>query len=231
MRQFLMKAFDNRSAIIAGYNNSSLELARRLRTNPGMRLEVSGFFDDRSPDRLAMENGSKLIGSLSDMSQFVKEHRTDVIFIALPIRHLKRVMNLLDDLRDTTASIYYVPDIFVFDLIQSRSGEIHGIPVVAMCETPFYGYRGVAKRLTDVGFSLVILMLLLPMLVVIALLVKISSPGPIIFKQRRYGLDGREIAVYKFRTMRVTEDGAEIKQASRYDTRITRVGSVLRRSS
>ena len=76
-----------------------------------------------------------------------------MIFIALPIRHVKRVMDLLDDLRDTTASIYYVPDIFVFDLIQARSGEIHGIPVVAMCETPFYGYRGVAKRLTDIVLS------------------------------------------------------------------------------
>ena len=94
----------------------------------------------------------------------MKEHRTDVIFIALPIRHVKRVMNLLDDLRDTTASIYYVPDIFVFDLIQARSGEIHGIPVVAMCETPFYGYRGVAKRLTDIVLSVVILLLLLPLL-------------------------------------------------------------------
>ena len=85
----------------------------------------------------------ELIGPLADLGAYVKEHRTDVIFIALPIRHVKRVMNLLDDLRDTTASIYYVPDIFVFDLIQARSGEIHGIPVVAMCETPFYGYRGV----------------------------------------------------------------------------------------
>jgi putative colanic acid biosysnthesis UDP-glucose lipid carrier transferase len=231
MRRFLMRAFDNRSAIIAGYNTSSFELARRLKNNPGMRLEVSGFFDDRSPDRLGMEPGTKLVGNLSDMSEYVKQHRTDVIFIALPIRHVKRVMNLLDELRDTTASIYYVPDIFVFDLIQARSGEIHGIPVVAMCETPFYGYRGVTKRLTDLAFSMVILLLLLPLLVLIAVMVKTTSPGPIIFKQRRYGLDGREIAVYKFRTMRVTEDGSQIRQASRSDSRITPVGGVLRRSS
>jgi putative colanic acid biosynthesis UDP-glucose lipid carrier transferase len=202
-----------------------------LKMNPGMRVEVTGFFDDRSSDRLGMEADAKLVGSLSDMSQYVKDNRTDVIFIALPIRHVKRVMNLLDDLRDTTASIYYVPDIFVFDLIQARSGEIHGIPVVAMCETPFYGYRGVAKRLTDVGFSVVILLLLLPLLVLIAIVVKLSSPGPIIFKQHRYGLDGREISVYKFRTMRVTEDGAYIRQASKSDSRITRFGGVLRRSS
>ncbi|MEA3139950.1 MAG: hypothetical protein QOK23_2119 [Gammaproteobacteria bacterium] len=231
MRRFLMNAFDNRSAIIAGYNTSSLELARRLKNNPGMRVEVAGFFDDRSSDRLGMEADAKLVGSLSDMSQYVKDKRTDVIFIALPIRHVKRVMNLLDDLRDTTASIYYVPDIFVFDLIQARSGEIHGIPVVAMCETPFYGYRGVTKRLTDIGFSLLILLLLLPLLVLIAVVVKASSPGPVIFKQRRYGLDGREIGVYKFRTMTVVEDGTSIRQASKTDSRITRVGAVLRRSS
>jgi putative colanic acid biosysnthesis UDP-glucose lipid carrier transferase len=231
MRRFLMNAFDNRSAIVAGYNTSSLELARRLKNNPGMRVEVTGFFDDRSSDRLAMEPDARLVGSLSDMSQYVKDNRTDVIFIALPIRHVKRVMNLLDDLRDTTASIYYVPDIFVFDLIQARSGEIHGIPVVAMCETPFYGYRGVAKRVTDVGLSALILLLLLPLLVGIAVVVKLSSRGPVIFKQRRYGLDGREIAVYKFRTMRTTEDGAVVRQASKTDSRITRVGRVLRRSS
>jgi putative colanic acid biosynthesis UDP-glucose lipid carrier transferase len=140
-------------------------------------------------------------------------------------------MNLLDDLRDTTASIYYVPDIFVFDLIQARSGEIHGIPVVAMCETPFYGYRGVAKRLTDIAFSAGILLMTLPVLVIVAVSVKLSSPGPIIFKQRRYGLDGREIQVYKFRTMRVTEDGTKIRQASKTDSRVTRIGSILRRSS
>ena len=231
MRRFLLNAYDSRSAIIAGYNSSSLELARRLKSNPGMRLEVSGFFDDRSSERLGMEPDAKLIGNLADLGAYVKAHRTDVIFLALPIRHLKRVMDLLDDLRDTTASIYFVPDIFVFDLIQARSGDIHGIPVVAMCETPFYGYRGVAKRLTDIGLSIMILLMLLPLLALVAIMVKASSPGPVIFKQRRYGLDGREIGVYKFRTMRVTEDGNLIKQASRTDDRVTRIGSLLRRTS
>jgi putative colanic acid biosynthesis UDP-glucose lipid carrier transferase len=231
MRRFLISAFDRRTAIFAGYNNSSLELARRLTGNPEMSLQVSGFFDDRSSDRLGIEPDAKLLGTLSDLSAYVKEHGSDVIFIALPIRHVKRVMNLLDDLRDTTASIYYVPDVFVFDLIQARSGEIHGIPVVAMCETPFYGYRGVTKRLTDIVLSIIILLLFLPLLLVIAVLVKASSPGPVIFKQRRYGLDGREIAVYKFRTMSVTEDGEQIRQASKTDSRITRIGRMLRRTS
>ncbi|MGA2708212.1 MAG: hypothetical protein ABSF86_07410, partial [Steroidobacteraceae bacterium] len=168
MRRFLMTAFDNRKAIFAGYNNSSQDLANRLKENPGMRIQVAGFFDDRSVDRLAMQSDNRLIGNLSDVAKFVNEQGVDIIFIALPIRHLQRVMNLLDDLRDTTASIYYVPDIFVFDLIQARSGDIHGIPVVAMCETPFYGYRGVTKRVTDVVFSAGILLLTLPLFVLIA---------------------------------------------------------------
>jgi putative colanic acid biosysnthesis UDP-glucose lipid carrier transferase len=230
-QRFLINALETRSAIIAGYNTTSFELARRLQNNPGMRVEMVGFFDDRSKDRLGMDAEVELAGSLSDMSQYVKENRTDVIFIALPIRHVKRVMDLLDDLRDTTASIYYVPDIFVFNLIQARSSEIHGIPVVAMLETPFYGYRGVAKRVTDVSFSALILLLLLPVLVLIALAIRLSSRGPIIFTQRRYGLDGKEIGVYKFRTMQVTEDGAHIRQASKTDSRITPVGRVLRRLS
>jgi len=231
MRRFLINVFDIRSAVFAGYNNSSLELARRLQKSPGMHLKVQGFFDDRSSDRLGMESDSRLIGPLGELGQYVKQGGTDVIFIALPIRHVKRVMDLLDDLRDTTASIYYVPDIFVYDLIQARSGEVHGIPVVAMCETPFYGYRGVAKRLTDIVLASLILLLLLPLLALIAVLVKYSSPGPVIFKQRRYGLDGREIAVYKFRTMKVWEDGAQIRQASKGDDRITRIGTTLRRLS
>jgi putative colanic acid biosynthesis UDP-glucose lipid carrier transferase len=231
MRRFLMQAFNARTAVIAGYTTSSVELARRLKRNPGMRLEVAGFFDDRSVDRLGIGSDAALIGPLADLGDYVKAQRTDVIFIALPIRHLKRVMNLLDDLRDTTCSIYYVPDIFVFDLIQARSGEIQGIPVVAMCETPFYGYRGVAKRLTDVVLSTLILLLLLPLLALVALAVKCSSAGPIIFKQRRYGLDGREIAVYKFRTMKVAEDGTEVRQATKSDVRITPIGAILRRSS
>src|SRR6202043_557586 len=103
--------------------------------------------------------------------------------------------------------------------------------VVAMCETPFYGYRGVTKRLTDIALSVVILLLFLPLLLLIAILVKVSSPGPVIFKTRRYGLEGREMGVYKFRTMSVTEDGETIRQASKTDSRITRIGRMLRRPS
>jgi putative colanic acid biosynthesis UDP-glucose lipid carrier transferase len=147
------------------------------------------------------------------------------------MRHVQRVVQLLDEMQDTTASIYYVPDVFVFDLIQSRSGEILGVPVVAMCETPFHGYRGMVKRMMDLLVSSLALILLAPLMLLVAALVKLDSTGPVIFRQRRHGLDGGEINVYKFRTMTVTEDGWEIRQATRDDHRVTRVGRVLRRYS
>jgi len=231
MRRVVSSAVGNRKVIFAGYNGSSLALARSLESNPSLPLKVEGFFDDRGPDRLNMESDARLVGRLSELGAFAKERGIDVIFIALPIRHIQRVLDLLDDLRDTTASIYYVPDVFVFDLIQARSSELNGIPVVAMCETPFYGYRGLTKRLIDIGLSIVFLVCALPLLILIALAVKLSSPGPFMFRQRRYGLDGREIIVYKYRTMTVTEDGAEVRQASRTDSRITPVGRFLRRYS
>src|SRR6185295_20257510 len=95
----------------------------------------------------------ELLVKLSDLAEYVKRQAVQVIFIALPVRHMQRVTDLLDELRDTTASIYYVPDILVFDLIQARTGSINGIPVVAMCETPFYGARGMSKRVADVILS------------------------------------------------------------------------------
>jgi putative colanic acid biosynthesis UDP-glucose lipid carrier transferase len=142
-----------------------------------------------------------------------------------------RILKLLDDLKDTTASIYFVPDIFVTDLIQGRVTDVNGIPVVSVCETPFTGVDGLIKRLADILFSLLVLILISPILLGIAIAVKLTSPGPVIFKQRRYGLDGQQILVYKFRSMTVTEDGATVTQATKNDQRITPLGAFLRKTS
>ena len=230
-RRLIFSASNARRAVFAGFNDVSQALAQRLRNNPELCISVAGFFDDRSAERLGVEEEGDLLGGLQDLPGYVKNNGIDVIFIALPMRHVQRVLDLLEDLGDTTASIYYVPDIFVFDLIQSRTGEILGMPVVAMCETPFYGYRGVVKRVMDLAIASLALLVLSPLLLLVALLVKVTSPGPVLFQQRRYGLDGDEIRVYKFRTMKVTEDGGEIRQASRDDPRITSIGRVLRRYS
>ena len=143
-----------------------------------------------------------------------------------------RILKLLDELRDTTASIYFVPDMLLTDLIQARMDDINGIPVVAVCETPFHGVNGLVKRLEDVIVSAMILLAISPLMLAIALAVKLTSPGPLIFRQRRYGLDGKEIIIYKFRTMTVTEDGdKQYKQVTKDDDRVTRFGAFLRKTS
>jgi putative colanic acid biosynthesis UDP-glucose lipid carrier transferase len=231
MRRLLMSPANARSAVFVGCNLSSLALAERLTGNSELCIRVEGFFDDRSSERLCLDNGVRVLGRLEDLSAYVKRRGTQVIFVSLPVTHMKRVKDLLDELQDTTASIYYLPDIISADLIQARSGEILGVPVVAMCETPFYGYRGVLKRLTDIVVSAGSLLLLAPFLMAVALAVKATSQGPSIFKQRRYGLDGRPFSVYKFRTMTVAEDGDVVRQATATDARVTPIGRWLRKYS
>ena len=231
LRRIALSHENQRTAVIVGVTQSSLSLASNLAKHPEFCSRVLGFFEDRSAERLDPMGDFQLIGRLNELAKYVRRQSVDVIFIALPIRHVERVMKLLDELRDSTVSIYYVPDIFVFDLIQSRTAEIEGIPVVAMCETPFYGYRGVLKRVTDLVLTLGILIPASPVMMVLALLVKLSSRGPVIFRQRRYGLDGEQIVVYKFRSMRVVEDNSAVKQATRDDPRVTNIGRFLRKYS
>ena len=231
LRRYLRDPANARQTVLVGCTGSSLALAKRLSRYPEFGMSVVGLFDDRGPERLNVNGDVRMLGKLSDLPGYVREHNIGVIFIALPVRQVDRVMDLVEELRDTTASIYYLPDIFVFDLIQARPIAIDGIPALSMCETPFFGYRAIAKRATDVLISGAMLILAAPLMLTIAVLVRLSSPGPIIFHQRRYGLNGDEITVYKFRTMTVTEDGLTIVQASRTDPRTTRIGNFLRRYS
>ena len=217
-------------AVIAGANDLGRRLAARLR-DPMLGIRVAGYFDDRGAGRLQDLPVAQNLGGLARLADYARAQRVDVIYIALPMASQPRILRLLEDLRDTTASIYFVPDIFVSDLIQARVDSIGGLPVVAVCESPFYGFNSFVKRLSDIVLSFVILLLISPLLAAIAIGVKLSSPGPILFKQRRYGLDGRKIVVYKFRSMTVAEDGDLVRQATRNDSRITRFGAFIRRTS
>lgn len=221
----------SRNAVIVGMNSTSFDLAAKLKRHPQLGLKVDGFFDDRGGNRDGSEPNAELLGRLSDVAEYLNENGTDVVFISLPMRHIQRVTDLLDELHDTTASIYFLPDVFVFDLIQSQVLTISDIPVIALCESPFFGYRGLVKRLTDVVFGSLAVIVLSPLLLIVGLLVRLTSKGSVIFKQKRYGLDGQEITVFKFRTMRVSDDGDYVKQAVVNDERLTPIGGFLRKWS
>jgi putative colanic acid biosynthesis UDP-glucose lipid carrier transferase len=228
---YLLMLQEPRRAIIVGLNEQGAALASRIHETRYSKIELSGFFDDRDQSRLNRAENSQLLGRLRELPDFVKEHRIQFIYLSLPMASQPRILHVLDELKDTTASIYFVPDMFVTDLIQGRSGTVCGTPVISVCESPFTGSNGIIKRASDIVLSLLILALISPLLLLIALAIKLDSPGPIIFKQRRYGLDGEEILVYKFRSMRVCEDGETIRQARKGDARITRIGAFLRKNS
>lgn len=219
------------NTLIIGLNDQGILLADNLKEDYYQRINILGFFEDRAPSRLPQVGSYPVLGSLNELSAYLKTHTVHKLYIALPMSSHPRILKLLDDLKDTTASIYFVPDIFVTDLIQGRISDINGIPVVSVCDTPFTGMDGFIKRTADFLFSLFVLILISPVLLVIALGIKFTSPGPIIFKQRRYGLDGQQILVYKFRSMTVTEDGATVTQATKNDQRITPLGAFLRKTS
>jgi putative colanic acid biosynthesis UDP-glucose lipid carrier transferase len=218
-------------AVVIGANGMGRALARQVVADPISQIRVSAFFDDREADRLGGELEAPIHGRLSSVADFVRANRVDQIYIALPMASQPRILKLLDELRDTTASIFFLPDIFLYDLIQARVDTVGGLPVVAVCETPFHGTTGVIKRLSDVMLSLAAITVTAPLMLAIAIAIKTTMPGPVLFKQRRYGLDGEQIVVWKFRSMKVQEDGAVVRQATKDDDRITPVGRFLRRSS
>jgi len=218
------------SHVIIGANECGMRLAHRLKANPHLGT-FKGFFDDRQDDRSDDVPTEQLLGRMEDVLDYVRLNSVSNVYICLPIRAEDRVTRLMRELRDTTASVYFVPDVFVFDLIRGQLADVDGVPVLAICETPFSGMNGVTKRFSDIVFSALLILLLWPVMLAIASVVKLSSPGPVIFKQRRYGLYGERIRVYKFRTMTVCEDRDQVTQARRDDPRVTKFGSFLRRTS
>ena len=172
-----------------------------------------------------------MIGHCKDVKDFVSANGVSAIYIALPLSNVPRIGEMIRELRDTTASIYFLPDVFAFDLIQGRLVNIDGMPALSVCDTPFHGMDAVLKRVFDLLLAGLALIFCAPVMAFLAIGVKLSSRGPILFRQRRYGLNGEEINVYKFRSMTVCEDGADVPQATRNDPRITPFGRFLRRSS
>ncbi|MET0981749.1 MAG: undecaprenyl-phosphate glucose phosphotransferase [Telluria sp.] len=220
-----------RSVVVVGANEVGVKFAAICDRHPNLFMQMHGFFDDRAGMRHAPGVHHPVLGKMAELSQYVRTHNIKLIFISQPISAQPRIRHLIDELQDTTASVYFLPDVYVFDLMQARFDNVGGMPVIAICETPFMGLNSMIKRASDVVLGSLILIALAPLMLAIAVAVKCTSPGPVIFRQRRYGLYGEEILVYKFRSMRVLDDGGNIVQARRDDPRVTPVGRFLRRTS
>ncbi|MDP9140795.1 MAG: undecaprenyl-phosphate glucose phosphotransferase [Pseudomonadota bacterium] len=229
-RWFAPHMLARRSAVIMFANDSAQVLANSLTESE--QYQLLGYFDDRNEVRLGTAASiTERLGTLASAKRYIMDNAVDVVFVMLSNQGLARSMELIDELGDTTASIYLVPDIALYELTNAIPSEVEGVQVLRVAETPMFGIDGLYKLVFDFVVSLVALLLLSPLLILIAIMVRLDSPGPILFRQKRYGLNGQEFEVYKFRTMRVSDPDDKVVQVSKGDVRVTRRGAFLRRTS
>lgn len=233
MRVLRVKGRNIRRVAILGYTQDAERLAESFAVMPWLGLKLLGVYDDRSKDRghAGAHQHCKVIGTSDDLVQACHQNRVDAVYVALPLRAEERTAKILSDLADTTVSVYLVADLLYFSLLRAQWGQVGGVPVVSLHDSPFQGIVGWIKRIEDLVLGgLIVVLTTLPMLC-IALAIKIKTPGPVFFHQWRYGLCGRKIRILKFRTMTVCEDGPNVVQAKQNDVRVTSLGRFLRRTS
>jgi putative colanic acid biosynthesis UDP-glucose lipid carrier transferase len=218
--------------VIAGVNDVSEHLIEQMQQSPDLRINLHGSFDDISCVKTDPTLWNRrVLGTLEELPEYVRQHRIDVVYITCPITDEDRIASLLKDLQNATACVYFVPNLLVFNLLKARAYELDGIPLISVWEIPFSDLQSLYKRMIDILGAGLALMFFSPIMLTIALAIKLSSPGPIIFRQRRYGLNGQQIVVYKFRSMKVMEDDETVKAATRNDNRVTKIGAFLRKTS
>lgn len=230
LRYFRRIGYNLRHVLIVGAGDLGCKVAKKIRENPWAGLEVVGYLDDYKQAGEMIE-GKRIIGKISDLVEKIHEHDIDQVFIALPIRAYRRLMYAVERLKDEMVTIRIVPDIYQTTTLNANVEEFEGVPLINLTDTSIYGWGLVMKRFFDIAFSLFSIILMVPLMIIIALIIKFTSNGPVLFKQRRCGLDGRIIWVYKFRTMTVCEDLPTALHVQRDDLRLTKFGKFLRRTS
>ncbi len=232
LRFFRRKGYNRRYALIVGAGTLGQELAARFRRRPELGVEVIGYLT-RRPEKVGGElSGIKVLGRYEDLPDLLARCVVDQVFLALPYDAYPATGELVRFLQSQTVDVRIVPDLLQFITVRGEAELLDGLPVVTLQASPLYGWNRVMKRVTDVLFSLIILLITSPLLLLLAVLVKLSSPGLVLYRQKRMGYDGRVFEMLKFRSMREdaeNETGPVWAQA--HDSRRTAIGALLRRTS
>jgi putative colanic acid biosynthesis UDP-glucose lipid carrier transferase len=233
LREMRRIGVNTRKIAIVGAKEPGLTLARSIIRSSWMGMNIAGFFDNQVIVGAKPLDGKDLqvLGSIECLKAQARAGEFDDIYIALPMREEETIKDLVESLANSSCCVHIVPDVFTFKMLNARSREIGGLPVVSVYDTPFDSFDAVIKRLEDVILALIILCLIAIPMLFIAAAVKFTSKGPVIFKQRRYGINGEEIMVWKFRSMTTCDNGDVVVQATRNDSRITKLGAFLRKTS
>ncbi len=222
---------NSRYAAVVGATAAGYNLALQIVDNEHLGIRLKGLYDDREASRLPHEFQNQVVGTVEDALAAANRGEIDYIYIAMPMSAEGRIMDILNRCSDTTCNVYIIPNFFIYNLLNARWQTIGSVQTLSVFDTPFQGANNVLKRAEDIVIGSCILTLIAIPMLFIAAGIKLTSKGPAVFKQARYGLDGRQIKIYKFRSMNTEDDGSEIKQATKDDSRITPFGAFLRRTS
>jgi Undecaprenyl-phosphate glucose phosphotransferase len=220
-----------RRALVVGAGPLGQEVVRRLRSHPEFGVRVVGFLDDHRPVGERIE-GKDVLGGCAAVMQVMADQRIDQLFLALPMDAPDQVLKTLNAIEGELVDVKMVPDVLQFVTLRAAVEELEGLPVISLQQSPITGWSRLLKRGMDLVLAAPGLVVLSPILGLIALLVRLTSPGPVLYRQERMGLDGRSFGMYKFRSMRLdAEAESGPVWAPPGDERRTVVGRVLRRFS
>ena len=219
--------------VIIGMDDSAVHVSAFLRDTSNLSIEVIGYYDDRPPESSRhIQLHVPYLGPIKQCIDDAKNNSFDLAYLCMPINIQFRITKVLEALSDTTVSVFYIlPHNLFFNALKPTWHSVAGYSAISVFESPHLGFNSTLKRTEDIILSSLILSIIAVPMLVIALLVKLSSPGPVLFRQRRYGLSGRQFQMLKFRSMSTADDGDVIKQATKDDPRVTGIGKYLRKYS
>jgi len=226
------RGFNLRHVLIVGSGELGQSLAERINQHPEFGLKIVGFLSSH-PEKIGIEiNGIKIIGLYNQIPKIIQLFGVDQLYIALPLHAQDRLEKVINSLNEETVDVKVVPDLLRFMNLQAGVEELDGLPIINLAESPLYGWNVILKRISDIIFSVILIVILSPLFIILAIIIKLESTGPIIFWQERMGLDGKLFEMLKFRSMKV--DAEQITGpvwASKVDNRRTRLGTFLRKTS
>jgi Undecaprenyl-phosphate glucose phosphotransferase len=229
---FRARGFNLRHVLIVGSGDLARSVAKKIAEHPGLGFSIRGFLAERPEEVGRTIDGARVIGTYGDVAAILEQNGIDQMLIALPLDSMRYLDDLLKRIGPSMIDIKVIPDIYKFISLRGGIEDFDGMPVISLLDTPLGGWNDVVKRVVDVVLAAALMLLVSPLFLLIGLAIKLTSAGPIFFRQERMSLDGRTFLVWKFRTMRVdAERECGAVWAAPDDARRTRLGGWLRRTS
>jgi Undecaprenyl-phosphate glucose phosphotransferase len=232
LRLIRKKGYNLRYALIVGTGNTGQGITDKIQSHPELGIKIRGFLSEDTSQVGNTVKGYQLLDTYENIRSVITNHAIDMVLITIPLSAHKKLKSILDNIADEMVSIMIIPDLFEYVTLRSGIGEFEGMPIISLRDSPLYGWNSVIKRTTDILLSLFVVLFTLPLMFVISLLIKLTSNGPILYKQDRMGLDGKVFTMLKYRTMKIqAEEGTGPMWATENDHRRTLIGTLLRKTS